>query len=227
MITATQFAHNYSSFWLENFPALKSYVRVINAGAYERVFDEYDASIEPSRASLISETAFCFLKNGEKSLPKAFREATVRIGNLPGAEKTHTRLKEQEKASVVELARRTKIMVEAISRDTDNITFDIEFAGCGALSRSYGDIFSNAVLSEVKSVDRGFRAVDFRQLMTYVLQNTTSKNYSIHSIAVINPRSGIFYKENIERFLFDTCAPNILDLQGKFVSSIGFGGLSR
>lgn len=227
MITAISFAHSYSSFWKECFPALESYIRVINSGGYIRKFDEKIYRISPSRSFLVSEVAFCLLKQSKENIDDAFEEAVARLQALPGAMNISERLNDTEKNAALNLASRNLEIINTMVTDRSKIVFSPMFPGCGALSQSFGDVLSGSLLIEIKSVDRGFRATDFRQLITYVLQNFISGNSSIENIGVINPRKGIYYKENLERFLFDTCAPNLIDLQNKFLSSIGFGGISR
>ena len=229
MITATKFTFTHSSFWKDSFPALESYIRVINSGAYERIFDECEVFIEAGRSYLISETAFCLAKNiaAKNSLDEAYNEARIRLNGLPGVIDDKIPLNELEVKAAIELANRLLKMIKIISPKNSPIEFDPSFAGCGALAKSNGDILAETLLIEVKSVDRNFRATDFRQLMTYLFQDLASGKSKIQEIGVVNPRRGIFYKANVEQFIFDTSATSILDVQNKFLSAIGCGGVSR
>lgn len=229
MITASAFTHSYSSFWKECFPALESYVRVVNSGAYTRVFDERDWPTQPSRSFLISEVSFCLLKLGNQKakMEEAYQEARVRLSGLPGVPNDDVPLTEEETALVSELAYRIHIMLKTAVQNDSAIEFDPPFAGCGVLSKSYGDILAGQLLIEVKSVERGFRATDFRQLMTYVFQALASGSFKAEYIAVLNARRGIFHRARLEQFVFDTSAASVIDIQSKFLSAVGFGGVSR
>lgn len=229
MITSKDFAHSHSSFWKDCFPALESYTRVVNSGAYERLLDEMDFPIESSRSFLISEVAFCLAKKGNPNanINEAYQEARIRLRGLPGVIDDNIKLTEMESLVATNLATRIVQMINGISGASIDPVFDPIFLGCGSLAKSYGDILVGQNLIEVKSVERGFRATDFRQLMTYVFQDMASGSCRIQDIALLNPRKGIFYKENIEKFVFDTSASSVIDVQNKFLSAVGFGGVSR
>jgi hypothetical protein len=229
MITASTFTHSHSSFWKECFPALETYIRVVNSGAYTRVFDDESWPIEPSRSFLVSEVSFCLVKMGDQnaSIERAYQEAKARLSGLPGVPDDDVPLTDQETKLVSNLAYRTKIMLRAVADKDATTAFDPTFAGCGVLSKSYGDVLAGPLLIEVKSVDRGFRATDFRQLMTYVFQDLASGSSNVEYIAVLNARRGIFHKARVEQFVFDTSAASVIDIQNKFLAAVGFGGVSR
>jgi hypothetical protein len=229
MIAATTFAHSYSSFWKECFPALESYVRLINSGAYSRAFDEQPWPIDSSRNFLISEVSFCLVKAGDNGadIGFAYQQARSRLSGLPGVPDDDLPLTDKEAKVVTDLAYRMKIMLRTAADKNAVMAFDPIFSGCGILAKSYGDVLAGQLLIEMKCVDRGFRATDFRQLMTYVFQDLASGYSDIQYIAILNARRGIFHKARVEQFVYDTSAASIMDVQNKFLAAVGFGGVSR
>ena len=230
MITTSAFVHRHNSFWKTHFPALENYVRVINSGAYERVFTEQQWNVAPDRSYLVSEVAFCLAEKPKicrETVEEAFSDARARLLGLPGTPEEISFLTYQEMNDTVELSRRTSNIIKSLDEKYEEIVFNPYFCGCGILFGSYGDILAGTTLVEIKSVDRGFRATDFRQLLTYFFQNNQKKRYQIDRLAVVNPRRGITFSENVGQFVFDSSGSDILESQNRFLSAIGAEGLSR
>ncbi len=228
MITPPTFTQTHSSFWKECFPALESYIRVVNSGAYERVFDEIEITIEPSRSYIVSEVAFCIAKNkgSGKNIENIIEEAKSRLASIPRVEIDDAPMNISETKFAERLADRLDFMIQHIGPLTTPV-FDPVFKGCGALAQSHGDVLVKETLIEVKSVDRAFRATDYRQLLTYAFLDYASGSSQIKQIAALNPRKGIFHKASLEQLVFDTSASSMMDVQNKFLAAIGFGGVSR
>lgn len=228
MITVNDFVHKHGSFWRATFPAMDNYVRVINSGAYTRLLDEMPWSKDDLRNYLISEVAFCLNKNRNISLSgvdDAFNEAVIRLSGLPGTQRQLDGMTEAELSMSIKLADRIRIMISSVSRST--ATFDPEFPGCGALSKSYGDIELEDLLIEIKAVDRSFRVTDFRQILVYFFMNISAKKGDINKLCVMNPRRGIIYSDRMDQFIYDSSGLNVMDAHSAFVSAVGMGGTSR
>jgi hypothetical protein len=73
------------------------------------------------------------------------------------------------------------------------------FPGCGWLEQCEGDVFADGVLFEVKAGERSFRSADVRQLLCYCGLNFASKPYEIVDVCLVNPRTGRYVSENLER----------------------------
>ena len=112
MITATQFSSSHNSFWSNCFPALENYVRLINSGGYEREFLVLDWKVDAHRSSLVSEAAFCLSKSATISTTEAFREAELRLSQLPGIDKNFHAESELESRSAEQLSSRLKAMLD-------------------------------------------------------------------------------------------------------------------
>jgi len=231
MITANQFTTAHSSFWEQCFPALEGYVRLVNSGAYERYFEELSWGVDPSRSALLSELAFCLAKSGEvdsaDSQAVATIEARKRLSQLPGVTLTDDPCSDIEMAAAVELANRILIILRTLGRRVGDPIFDPEFPGCGILRKSHGDILVGDTLVEIKSVERGFRSTDFRQLITYALQDGSAGSSRISRVCLANPRKGILHFASLDQIVFDTSACSLIDIFGKFNAAVGSRGISR
>lgn len=229
MISTTDFVHRHGSFWKTHFPAMENYVRIVNSGGYQRYCNEMQWKISSNRSYLISEVAFCLFKSKKitpENISKAFDDAIVRLSGLPGTPEAIDPLEQLEKLAAIELAGRLRDMCNLIADGRQTI-IDPEFPGCGALSRSRGDIIAGDVLLEVKAVDRPFRASDFRQTIIYALQNLADGKSNIVKIGLLNPRRGIYYIENFDQIIFDISGASIYESQSAFLSAVGMGGVSR
>lgn len=229
MITASQFVTSHGSFWDHCFPALESYVRVVNSGAYDRFAEEMDWPVLPARSALISEVAFCILGKGksDEAVQEAYMNARNRLNGLPGVIDDGIGLNDAEKKTVLGLSERIGSVVTGLNLSRHKVILEPAFAGCGLLSQSYGDIAFDGVLIELKNVDRGFRASDFRQLMTYVFQCAAEGAKDINMICVANARKGIIHKAKLDQFIYDTSASSFVEIHSKFFASVGLGGISR
>ncbi|QGY79187.1 hypothetical protein [Sphingorhabdus lacus] len=227
MISSAQFASSHHSFWSDCFPALENYVRVINAGGYERSFNELSWPIAPLRSALVSEVAFCMRRHPSLTISDAFSEAKIRLANLPGVPVDDQQLSSDEAKAATDLAHRIGIMAQRIAGNNIPLQYDPLFSGCGLLNHSRGDIRTTDVIIEVKSVDRTFRSTDFRQLITYIFQDRSTGSSTIKKLAILNARRGIFFGAQLSDFVSDTSGSNFTDIQNKFFAAVGSGGASR
>src|SRR6266404_7727905 len=74
------------------------------------------------------------------------------------------------------------------------------FPGCGFVDESEGDLLVGNTLYEIKSADRNFRLVDFRQILVYLALNTSARTYDIHNVGLINPRTGVYFEIKVDEF---------------------------
>lgn len=230
MISATEFATKHNSFWHQNFSALEHYVRVINSGAYDRILPTIKWDVEPKRSYLVSEIGFCLIKHAADktySIDNAVTDAVNRLSRLPGVPEETEPPSEDEIRSAHELASRIGRMLRTLEPEDAAVIYDPQFLGCGALMKSYGDALKGGTLIEIKSVDRGFRSSDFRQLLTYVFQGTFSGHYTIDKIAILNARRGILHCAKLPQLMFDISGLNINEAQLRFLAAVGMGSISR
>lgn len=80
------------------------------------------------------------------------------------------------------------------------VTTSPKFDGCGIIDQCEGDLLISSTLYEIKNVERDFRIADIRQLLTYCALNFASKKVKIDTIGLVNARSGLFYKVDLNTF---------------------------
>lgn len=227
MITATQFSSSHNSFWANCFPALENYVRLINAGGYERQFLELDWKVEAHRSSLVSEAAFCLSKSETISTAEAFREAKLRLSQLPGIDNSFEVESELESLSAEQLSDRLKRLLSIVIGKRSPFQFEPYFKGLGILGHAVGDFRTVDHIVEVKAVDRGFRSSDFRQILTYFLMDFCENNTPINYISIVNPRRGIYFYQSVQDFFGYTTGLEINDVILRFLAAVGSAGASR
>ena len=230
MITASTFAHKHNSFWKTNFPALESYIRVVNSGAYDRILPDQAWKVVPERSFLISEVGFCLSRQTEVDkaiVDRTFDEAVRRLSGLPGAPDAIDVMDQAEIRQSISLSKRIRQMIPEIEMEDELCIFDPIFSGCGVISKSQGDLIAGETLIEIKSVDRNFRASDFRQLLIYYFQNSAGKTHSIRRLKVLNPRRGISFSAKAPQLIFDISGSDVVEAQGRFLSAVSMGGISR
>lgn len=227
MITATQFSSSHNSFWSNCFPALENYVRLINSGGYEREFLVLDWKVDAHRSSLVSEAAFCLSKSATISTTEAFREAELRLSQLPGIDKNFHAESELESRSAEQLSSRLKAMLSMVIGRQTPFEFEPNFKGLGILGHAVGDFRTLDHIVEVKSVDRGFRSSDFRQILTYFLMDFCENNTPINLMSIVNPRRGIYFSQSVQDFFGYTTGLEINDVMLRFLAAVGSAGASR
>jgi hypothetical protein len=72
------------------------------------------------------------------------------------------------------------------------------FPGCGWIEDADGDLLVDSTLIEIKAGERQFRAIDIRQLLSYCALNNSARSFKIDSVALLNPRFGTYFEEDIE-----------------------------
>ena len=133
-------------------------------------------------------------------------------------------LKEEEMREACEIGLRLqRLLVEPGL----HLTLKPVFAGCGYISASEGDVLLKNTLYEVKTVDRPFRSVDIRQLISYAAMNSVSKQFVIERIGIINPRRGTRCDLDIEIVSTEISGRPASELFWLLASAISSGELSR
>lgn len=183
-------------------------VREANVFA-SRFSEPYESSLPASQRGIINEIAFqLFLKNGlsaktishlsESEVDLCIKNAISHISTLrqfsrnPPKPPNSNGLEEAYK-----LAERLSIFFDSLS--PTHIYGSPAFSGCGLVERCFGDVICDSTLFEIKAGDRGFRSADFRQLLCYCALNYASKTYEISEVCLLNPRSGLYVRTELER----------------------------
>ena len=76
-------------------------------------------------------------------------------------------------------------------------------AGCGLIDACEGDVIVGRRLYEVKAVDRNYRAIEVRQLLTYCALNHVSGESHLDGVGLLNPRRGTCVELDLDELCRD------------------------
>ena len=235
MIGATRFSRAYGSFWRNVTPTIDLFVRKINLDLYERVEPPADYQVEPKRIAFVAETAFALFDqqsrhHGDRTLfferftEQATDEARRRLALL-NAENIGDDLNPDELNATQELYRR---LSSFFSRSQGReLVLRPDFPGCGFVDQSEGDVIYGDALFEIKAVDRDFRSVDIKQLITYAALNHKSGSYHFREIGIFNPRRGTEFRMGLDDVCMEVAGISAIELLEIIAYSIASGEVSR
>ena len=231
MIDASTFASRHNAFWASCAPTSEHYVRRINLEFAERWSPPVDRPEEVIRSAFIAELAFAQFSAmvGDVEFDKiealALEETKRRIAPLlddPFVLEREISAAEQKQLSHLE-----RNLTTFFRGRVGSLSVRPVFAGCGYVDASEGDVISGACLFEVKAVDRQFRSVDIRQLITYCALNYQSKQFQIDSIGIFNPRRGLYFEDTVEGVAREISGQPSQNLFDSIISAISSGDISR
>jgi hypothetical protein len=226
LISAEQFARGRSSYWAERLPRLDGFVRAVNIEG-GRFSPPINSEVDPDRHAFIAELAFELLRlqveHGSAPTQKQHSQAASRvrrrIGRLAGIDEREIR--DPTRTEYAEIVRLREALKEFLDERTPTrILAGPKIAGCGIVDaccadlllerefgpsdRSLGDLDRSTLrLFEVKTVERGFRAADFRQLITYAALMSAA-GHAPEAVGLVNPRRGTFFECTMEELAKDT-----------------------
>ena len=239
MITEVSFCRDFSSFWRTTTPTMDGFVRNLNSGLYHRDFHPIDAMTAPNRRSFTNELAFevfCInvraVQRGEfaKALAESLQDAipAVRSAALRAAldGDTSSALSADELADIDEQVRRLTLRI-CPGLIVHAVVLSPEFSGCGMIDTCRGDVLVGETLFEIKAGDRPFRALDVRQLVTYVALNYAGHQRAISTVALVNPRVGISVEMDLGEFCFEVSGQDTAGLLAEMIYAMSAGEISR
>lgn len=215
MISETTFAKKFTSFWNEILPNAKNYVRLVNNGRLEALYEPFEQAERKNNIALINVIYFNMFKHlSDKKKPYAYfddnefyksdtfqeiiKESVNFLDRFSYGNKCKLPLLNSELFQIKQLFR---LLYFHVQPQINHIKISPSFDGCGFLNKAEGDILSNNTLIEIKSGERAFSLVDFRQLVIYLaLNHYSKKQHKIDTIELFNPRMGISYSEAVDGF---------------------------
>jgi hypothetical protein len=200
VISETFFASNYASVWRVLTPSMENFVRRWNMDGYEREWPPLATLSAPGRRGVVNEAGFIFFckllarskpvskEQGAELLIESFAESAAYVsGSSEPADAEEPALPERREA--IAIAGRLHSKFSRPNRKLVQVSPN--FKGCGIISACRGDVLVNDdQLFEVKSGDRPFRSVDYRQLAIYVALHFAERRKVLSSIHLLNPRRG-------------------------------------
>jgi len=229
VIDASSFAAHHNAFWADHTPTSEHFVRRLNLEHTERWSPPIDKPEEQIRAAFVSEFAFsqfCGQADGVNAAQLdtiAIAETRKRL--LPLMDNPAT-LDEPFTKAEKDQAQKLENNLTGFFRRGALRTRPV-FKGCGYIDASEGDVISGSCLFEIKAVDRPFRSVDIRQLVTYCALNHASGQFELDSLGVFNPRRGLWFAMSFDEVCREISGQSAQDLFDGVVHSISSGDISR
>ena len=198
MISERKFASSHSAFWQRALPFADHFVRRSNLRSM-RSGRRVTAFARIERRAFVAELAFrqvcsnisngCLLKAIGRPSEAVISETIEyfnRFEDRPNAESGPSNLEASESTRLAE-----EFVEFLVTQSwTESLAFRPAFPGCGFLGGCEGDLLFQDTLIEIKTVERQFRVVDFRQVLTYLTLNWASRGPEIRQVAIVNPRRG-------------------------------------
>ena len=238
MISELLFSRDYGSFWRNLTPTMDGLIRKVNSGLYEREFPSMGSMTAPARRGFINQIAFDLFhcrvlvsqKRGQPVKPEdQIREIGNRIYEEMLVKSASTGsyalpLSDSEVWDILEQNKRLDMMFFV---NPGTLLVSPKFSGCGIVNSCLGDVVKSTTLWEVKAGNRDFRAIDFRQLLTYSALNFSSKQYKLDALGLFNPRTGKSVQVNLEVLCSEVSGRDASDFLSSLVYAISSGGISR
>jgi len=185
---------------------------------------------EKIRPALVAEYAFakfCALVNGSTNMSEkeALEEAISRLRPLvDDPSSLNCPLNSTENEETAKILNRLN---EYFVFRHETILYRPIFDGCGYVDRSEGDVLTCHTLFEIKTVDRPFRSIDIRQLVTYGALNYMSQKYKIKNFGIFNPRRGVYFEMPVDTIIFEISGQSSQDLFNDIIQVVSSGDISR
>lgn len=239
MISEASFAKRFTSFWNELLPNAKNYVRLANSAARVATHRPLPAPARRQNTAFVNTLAFnlyCRVTANRQDirtlLATAFRDSEELKADVARSARYLQRfrdyaphelpLSEAEWRQTLEI---TQILAERYNY-TQSPIIAPKFSGCGFLNPAEGDLLVRSKLVEIKSGERSFSLVDFRQVLVYcVLNHLSNTKADIQSVEIFNPRMGILFSDTIDNFAIGMSSLGALELfseLGSYVSNTTF-----
>ena len=236
MISEVSFATDFTSFWRQLTPLMDGFVRQMNRGAYVRDSAPLRSEVVASRRAFVNEVAFqtyCRLQRSPGADQQGMLQAAIdaaaseakSIARLGGWEGDASAvLQEAERSDVRQQILRLRDRLDKVG---GSITCWPEFSGCGFVDSCKGDILADVTLVEVKAGERFFRAIDVRQVLTYLALNLACGAYSVSRVAIVNLRLGVSFEMSVDDLCFETSGRASSTLLDALIYAMSSGDISR
>lgn len=208
MISEVTFSKLYTSFWNSLLINSKNYVRLVNGALIEDIHkpissysSQYNAYINILSFELYEQSLDKgSLEFTQKEIDLACKYSLDKVSSFTSFYKS------VQIPPYSEIKNEVKFILKSLTTQYQNNSPIIRkpLDGIGILNHSEIDLMYSSTLVEIKSGDRKFKALDFRQVITYLTQNHYSSNpVPIERIELFNPRMGILFNTDIESMIYE------------------------
>jgi hypothetical protein len=238
MIDASQFSTTYNAFWNQVAPAMEHFVRNMNRQRLRRAYPPLPPSLAANRG-VVAEYAFALFAERAQDADTgvARRAAEIRTAAwdatllrlkpiLKNLIVTPSELNQTELEEVVQLTDRLCGIFLAPDRQ-GRLKVRPVFNGCGYVDASEADFICEGALYEVKTVERLFRGIDIRQVITYAALNFASSQHEITRLGLFNPRTGHIVQMGIDEVSIEIAGKGSQELFSEIIQAISSGDISR
>jgi hypothetical protein len=229
MTSEKHFALSHTGFWNTLLPLEESYVRTQNL-ALEGFAPPLETSEAPDQHGIINEVAFLVFSASYLNGQRPAELSAGRVVECAAEAYRHIRrLRQFSRTPIAPISDRGKSeAIELATRLTDFFTASHTvrlqsrpvFPGCGWIDEAEGDVLADNMLCEVKAGDRLFRGTDLRQILVYASLNFSAKTYQIDAFALINPRLGVYFEDDLETMVRKTSGASASQILGEIVHYI-------
>lgn len=211
MISEVTFSKLYTSFWNSLLINSKNYVRLVN-GALIKDIHKPISSYSSKYNAYINVLSFELY---EQSLDKGsllFTQQEIDSACQFSFDKVSSFTSFYKSAQIppyTEIQNEVTFILESLTAQYQYKAPIIRkpLEGIGILNHSEVDLMYSSTLVEIKSGDRKFKTLDFRQVIIYLTQN----HYSSHPVLIdrvelFNPRMGIIFNTDIDSMIYELTA---------------------
>ena len=243
MSSAGQFARAATSYWSERLPRLEKFVRAVNLEG-SRFSPPIASEGDPGRHAFIAELAFEMFRSEVAGRPSTLAMAEARVSErIAALAETPTEIAEANTEERKEVHKLRKALSEFVSDHwPEKVIVNPRIAGCGKIDHAAADLLierrpvhspfgtelerASKLLFEVKSVERPFRAADFRQLIIYA-SLMSAEGGAPDAVGLVNPRRGTYFECSLDELAMDTAGTSADDLLQQIVYDISAPDLSQ
>lgn len=227
VITEKAFAKSHQSFWRGVAPMMTRYVRFHNLSPSRQWPSLADTPVD--NRGVINELGFRIFDRARRNgcAPSDLQVAVLQecaLGSVSFIQRFRTFGRpspvppdEEGIREAVVLAER---LTEFFSVSVQPVRVWPEFPGCGWLDLAQGDALAEGTLFEVKSGDSPLRGQDLRQVLCYLALNLAAGSFDVHSVCILNPRTGLFYEDSVEGLCRGISGRGSAQVLGEIVSYI-------
>lgn len=170
----------------------------------------------------MAETAFEACSRGTSPDSDAQQAAFEQIRSLASTEESGPPLNSAEADEAAQLQNRLQLGLDFIRSKSELIEFRSKVEGCGVVQPASCDITQGDQLIEVKAVHRGFRSLDFRQLLTYAALGYANDRY-FSSVCLLNPREAKYFRAGVSDIALDVGAGSWVELMQDLINEMTEG----
>ncbi len=224
MITEKTIASVFSEFWTEALPLLTpSFVRIFNEAYCEHLaelpsskFVNIEISNKVEKHDLVAEFAFCAAEtihnsaitmaefaDDKKALDDTYKRA-VRFLKRYQSNDYEIALNTYEISESLKIAEQYERFFKHLKLTNNQIIFRPQLKGSGFLGSCTADLSVDDTLYEIKTVTRNISGKDVRQILIYLLLQSSSDDKVWTHAGFFNPRKAEHYRFSVDHLIYKT-----------------------